>query len=168
VVIKKIINFENMMNANDLTKRNLSVFHALKLTQKKQLTKSSFALEFEIPDGLKENFQFDSGQFVTLKVPFQDGFRMVDYSITSAPYEKKLGLGIKINSEKSVASVLFQHYQVGDLVEVSVPKGRFTLVTKPHEFRTIVGFCMGIGITPILSHFKHILHSEPRTRLFLF
>ena len=51
---------------------------------------------------------------------------------------------------------------------VSEPAGRFTLISKPSEFRTIVGFAAGIGITPILSHFKNILHTEPRTRLFLF
>lgn len=42
------------------------------------------------------------------------------------------------------------------------------MVSKPHEFRTIIGFASGIGITPLICHFKQILYTEPRTRLFLF
>lgn len=157
-----------MMNAHLLTKRNQAVFHGLKLIQKKQLTKNAFSVEFEIPENLKSNFQFESGQYVSLKIPFQNEYKQVDYSITSAPYEGRITLGIKINSENSSSAIFYQQFQVGDFVEVSEPRGRFTLGTKPHEFRTIVGFCMGIGITPILSHFKNILYNEPRTRLFLF
>jgi ring-1,2-phenylacetyl-CoA epoxidase subunit PaaE len=88
--------------------------------------------------------------------------------MTSAPYEKKIALGIKINSPDGETSQLFKNYNTGDKLLVSEPSGRFTLVSKPSEFRTIVGFAAGIGITPILSHFKNILHSESRTRMFLF
>ena len=150
------------------TKTNHLVFYGLKLIQKKQLTKNTFAIELQVPEELKERFLFQSGQYVTLKFLFHGQMHYVDYSITSAPYEEKLTLGIKINAEGSSSEFLFNTLSVGDRVEVSAPRGRFTLVTKPHEFRTIIGFCMGIGITPILSHFKNILHSEPRTRLFLF
>jgi ring-1,2-phenylacetyl-CoA epoxidase subunit PaaE len=88
--------------------------------------------------------------------------------MTSAPYEKKICLGIKVNSSDGATSELFRNYNVGDELMVGEPSGRFTLVSKPSEFRTIVAFAAGIGITPILSHFKNILHKEPRTRLFLF
>jgi ring-1,2-phenylacetyl-CoA epoxidase subunit PaaE len=88
--------------------------------------------------------------------------------MTSAPYERRICLGIKVNSPEGATSQLFQNYNVGDELLVSEPAGRFTLVSKPSEFRTIVAFAAGIGITPILSHFKNILHNEHRTRLFLF
>jgi ring-1,2-phenylacetyl-CoA epoxidase subunit PaaE len=88
--------------------------------------------------------------------------------MTSAPHEPDLALGIKINSEYSSTKDLFEQYEEGDEMEVSEPMGRFTLTSKPHEFRTVIGFAGGIGITPLLSHFKNILYTEPRTRLFLF
>ena len=91
-----------------------------------------------------------------------------DFSMTSAPHEEKISLGIKISSSESSTKDLYNAFEVGDEVEVSEPKGRFTLISKPHEFRTIIGFAGGIGITPLLSHFKNLLHTEPRTRLFLF
>lgn len=149
-------------------KGKLTKFHWLKITKKEELTKNTFSLEFEIPGNLKENFTFEAGQFVSIKFRSHENDVIKDYSMTSAPYEEKIALGIKMNSAEGDASELFRNYNVGDHLLVSEPAGRFTLISKPSEFRTIVGFAAGIGITPILSHFKNILHTEPRTRLFLF
>ncbi|MDP2454547.1 MULTISPECIES: ferredoxin--NADP reductase [unclassified Kaistella] len=153
---------------NLLSKARPIKFHRLKLAKKAELTKTTFALEFEITDELSTKYQFEAGQYVTLQFIASGNVVQKDFSMTSAPHEGKISLGIKINSEESVANSLFKNLKVGDAVEVSEPRGRFTLISKPHEFRTIVGFAGGIGITPILSHFKNILYSEPRTRLFLF
>ncbi|SDR12847.1 ring-1,2-phenylacetyl-CoA epoxidase subunit PaaE [Chryseobacterium soldanellicola] len=149
-------------------KGKLTQFHWLKIAKKEELTKNTFSLEFEIPENLHNNFKFEAGQFVSVKFQSHGAEVINDYSMTSAPYEKKISLGIKINSPEGAAAELFKNYQVGDELLVSEPSGRFTLVSKPSEFRTIVAFAAGIGITPILSHFKNILHKEPRTRLFLF
>lgn len=149
-------------------KGKLTQFHRLKIAKKEDLTKNTFSLELEIPEDLKENFTFEAGQFVSIKFNAEGKEVINDYSMTSAPYEKKIALGIKINSENGATAQLYKNYQIGDELFVSEPNGRFTLVSKPSEFRTIVGFAAGIGITPILSHFKNILHNEPRTRLFLF
>ncbi|MCJ8155523.1 ferredoxin--NADP reductase [Chryseobacterium sp. SSA4.19] len=149
-------------------KGKLTRFHWLKITKKEELTKNTFALEFEIPETLKEQFRFDAGQFISIKFQSHGEEIINDYSMTSAPYEKKIAIGIKMNSPDGAASKLFRQYKTGDEILVSEPAGRFTLVSKPSEFRTIVGFAAGIGITPILSHFKNILHNEPRTRMFLF
>ncbi|UMQ42583.1 ferredoxin--NADP reductase [Chryseobacterium sp. Y16C] len=149
-------------------KGKLTQFHWLKIAKKVELTKNTFSLEFEIPENLKANFKFEAGQFVSLKFQSHGEDVINDYSMTSAPYEEKISLGIKVNSPNGATSQLFQNYNAGDELLVSEPSGRFTLVSKPSEFRTIVGFAAGIGITPILSHFKNILHNEPRTRLFLF
>lgn len=149
-------------------KGKLTQFHWLKIAKKEELTKNTFSLEFEIPEDLKDNFEFEAGQFVSIKFLSHGREIVNDYSMTSAPYEKKISLGIKVKSQDGATSELFKNYNEGDEILVSEPNGRFTLASKPHEFRTIVGFAAGIGITPILSHFKNILHNEPRTRLFLF
>lgn len=151
-----------------INKTNPTVFHGLKLIQKKELTKNTFLLDFEIPYELKNNYTFQSGQYITLKYSRENKDYFADYSITAEPFEEKITIGIKINHENSPAAFLYKDCKIGDVIEISEPKGRFTLIEKPHEFRTIIGFCMGIGITPIFSHFKHILRTEPRTRLFLF
>lgn len=153
---------------NLLPKAKQKEFHWLKLAKKEQLTKNTFSLEFEIPKDLKSKYLFEAGQYVTLKYPSKNEIYQNDFSMTSAPFEHKITLGIKINSEDGSTKDLYEGFQVGDLLEVSTPSGRFTLVSKPHEFRTIIAFAGGIGITPIISHYKNILHTEPRTRLFLF
>lgn len=153
---------------NLLSKARQIEFHPLKLAKKQELTKTTFALEFEIPSELSSQYQFEAGQYVTLQSFNNENPVKKDFSMTSAPYEGKITLGIKINSEESFANSLFRDLEIGDTINVSEPRGRFTIVSKPHEFRTIIGFAGGIGITPILSHFKNILHTEPRTRLFLF
>ena len=153
---------------NLLSKARQIEFHPLKLAKKQELTKTTFALEFEIPAELSSQYQYEAGQYVTLQSLNNENPVQKDFSMTSAPYEGKITLGIKISSEESFANSLFKNLEIGDLINVSEPRGRFTIVSKPHEFRTIVGFAGGIGITPILSHFKNILHTEPRTRLFLF
>lgn len=143
-------------------------FHPLKLTKKEPLTKNVFVLEFEIPADLQQKYTFAAGQYVTLMLTKEGSVRYNDFSMTNAPQEKKISLGIRCNGENSFAAQLYKYIEVGQQMEVSLPQGRFTVGSKPHEFRTIIAFAGGIGITPILSHFKNILHSEPRTRLFLF
>lgn len=150
-----------------LFKAKQTKFYPLKLAKKQQLTKNTFALELEIPDELKSAFRFQSGQYIPVKYQHNGEIFINDYSITSAPFENKIALGIKVNSSESSVNEIINK-NIGDCIEAGLPKGRFTIPAKPHEFRTILGFASGIGITPILSHFKNILHSEPRTRLFLF
>lgn len=145
-----------------------TTFHPLKIKKKEDLTKNTFSLEFEIPENLVQNFAFQSGQYVSLQFKSKDEIVTNDYSITSAPYEKKITLGIKFSSSDSSTFQLYKNHTVGDIILVSEPNGRFTISSKPHEFRTIIAFAGGIGITPIISHYKNILHTEPRTRLFLF
>ncbi|MDY3524463.1 2Fe-2S iron-sulfur cluster-binding protein [Riemerella anatipestifer] len=137
-------------------------FKGLKIIKKEEITKNAFLLALEYED--KEHFRFKSGQYVKLR---HEG-EVNDYSIINAPYEGKLELVLKIHSPQSFTQKIFNHYSVGDIIEVSAPKGRFTLADKPSEKRTILGYAGGVGITPIISHLKHILHTEKGTRFYLF
>lgn len=152
---------------NDFYTKKQYHFHGIKIAKKEQLTKNTFALELEIPKHLEEKFTFQSGQYVAIKYDYEGKEYINEYSMTSAPHEGKMALGIKVNTEESsIQSIINKN--TGDVIQVSEPQGRFVLATKPHEFRTILGFAGGIGITPILSHIKNILYTEPRTRFFLF
>ncbi len=153
---------------NQLTIANQPQFNRLKIAKKRQLTKNAFALELEIPEELKSKYQYRAGQFVTLKYHFNEKEIQNDYSFTSAPFEDKTELAIKINGEKSSTNFLFQNYHIGNEISVSEPLGRFFIPSKPNEKRTIIAFAAGIGITPIISHIKIILFEEKSTRIFLF
>lgn len=153
---------------NNFTEFKNIPFHRLKIKKKALLTKKNFLLELEIPEALEREFSFEAGQYLTFKMSREGEIFYRDFSMASAPFEKKLIFGIKLGDENSLSTFIYQNYQENDFVEVSEPRGRFTLMSKPHEFRTIIGFAAGIGITPVLSHFKNILQNEQRTRLFLF
>ena len=143
-------------------------FHGLKIAKKELLTKNAFSLELDIPQHLRSVYSYNAGQYVRLRFLHKGEPVERDFSMTSAPYEPFFTLGIRIHEKGSSTQSLFSDYHEGDLLSVSEPMGRFTLESKPHEFRTIVGFAAGIGITPLLSHFKTLLYTESRTRLFLF
>uniref|UniRef100_UPI0036F413D3 FAD-binding oxidoreductase n=1 Tax=Chryseobacterium indoltheticum TaxID=254 RepID=UPI0036F413D3 len=48
-------------------KGKLTQFHRLKIAKKEKLTKNTFSLKLEIPEDLKENFQFEAGQYVSIQ-----------------------------------------------------------------------------------------------------
>lgn len=155
------------MVENVLTAKKLQ-FYGLKIAKKEQIGKHVFSLEFVVPEDLREIFRFQSGQYIALKFNYNGAEIINDYSIITAPFEEKITIAIKINREGNTADFLFKNFAEGNVMQISAPQGRFTLASKPHEFRTILGFAGGIGITPIFSHFKNILYTEPRSRLFLF
>ena len=161
------INFEKSMERK-LSAPNKLEFQRLKIAKKEQITKSVFAIEFEIPSEFAEEYHFFAGQYVTLQFIHKGNLVQKDYSMTNAPQEHTIALGIKIGEEGSASHTLLIDKNIGELVEVSFPRGRFTIKEKPHEFRTIVCLASGIGITPILSHIKNLINTEPRTRIFLF
>ncbi|WP_300670586.1 ferredoxin--NADP reductase [Soonwooa sp.] len=147
---------------------NQPQFYRLKLVKKIDLTKDSFLLGFEIPQELKSVFAYKSGQYVGLKFNINELEKINDYSITTAPEEENFEVAIKISSPESSANAIYQNYNVGDEMSVSTPQGRFSLILKPDEKRSILAFAAGIGITPIFSQIKNLLHHEPSTRIFLF
>ena len=51
--------------------------------------------------------------------------------MTSAPYEEKICLGIKVNSSEGATSQLFQNYNAGDELWVSEPSGDLPLYPNP-------------------------------------
>ncbi len=153
---------------NQLTIANQPQFHRLKIVKKRQLTKNAFSLELEIPKAFKSQYQFRAGQYVTLKYHFNEKEIQNDYSLTSAPFENRIELAIKINGDASSTHFLFQNYHIGDYISVSEPLGRFFIPPRPDEKRTIIAFASGIGITPIISHIRNILFEEKSTRIYLF
>lgn len=157
-----------MNNENTTAADNQPQFYQLKIISKKQLTHDSFALEIDIPKELRQEFTYESGQYVTIRYNFDNKEVTNDYSFTTAPFEKKIALAIKINPGESSTDYLYKNYNIGDLITVSQPNGRFFFPIRPNEKRTILGFASGIGITPIISHLKNILHNEKFTRFFLF
>lgn len=140
-------------------------FYPLKVVKKQWLTKDALLLEMLPPPGVPGFTQYRAGQYLTVLLG-DAARRQRDYSLTSLPGDPTLNLAVKVNSESG--RWLANHLSEGDVLPCALPKGRFVLKSKPAEFRTILAFAAGIGITPIFSQIKFLLKTEPRTRIFLF
>jgi len=139
-------------------------FHPLKVVSVKNLTKDSVQITFDVPDDLKPEFGFTSGQYITLDI---DGTRR-DYSLCSNPLEEEWSIGVKAIKNGKISRYLTQDLKTGDIVKVSTPNGRFGIPGKPNEKRTLLAFAAGSGITPILSIIRYTLQTEEWVNFYLF
>jgi len=90
------------------------------------------------------------GQFLVLKLHTRaDGPLLLrNYSMSGLPGDKWYRVSVKRESHGVVSSYLHEHVKAGDVMEVSAPRGVFTL--KAGE-GPVVLLSAGIGATPVLA-----------------
>jgi ferredoxin-NADP reductase len=90
------------------------------------------------------------GQYIVLRIRLQpDGpalFR--SYSLSALPSQQQYRISVKVEPHGAGGSHLSGDVDVGDLLEVSDPRGSFTLM--PGE-EPVVLLSAGIGLTPVLA-----------------
>lgn len=128
-------------------------FHQLKVDQIIKETPQTVSIVFEVPESLKSDFEFEAGQYLTLKTTIGGQEIRRSYSISSYG-EEKLKVSSKMIDGGKMSTYLFNELSVGDELEVMPPMGNFTLeeTNKP-----LVLFAAGSGITPIMSILKKAL-----------
>ncbi len=102
------------------------------------------------------------GQFVVLRLrPERDGSALLrSYSLSSAPGTTRYRVSVKCELGSAAGTYLDRQARIGDTLEVSAPRGSFTL--DPSE-RPLVLASAGIGLTPVLA-MLHALAAESSTR----
>lgn len=120
------------------------------------------SLTFEATDDLPL-LPFEAGQFLTLRTS-TDGTAPVTrtYTVSSAPGDAGYRISVKREPSGVMSNHLHDTLSVGDLVEVKAPKGQFFLDAS--ETRPAVLFAGGVGITPMMSMTRHVMHEGARTR----
>ena len=146
-------------------KEIMADFHALNVKSIKKLTPSSVAVTFEIPKDLAQGFAFTAGQYITIKKEIKGKELRRAYSISSAPTAANITIGIKKVDRGGFSDYASTKLQVGDVLEVMPPEGRFTF--KSSDIKHIAAFAAGSGITPILSIAKTVLDSNPKNTFVL-
>lgn len=136
----------------------MSDFNFLKVAKVDRLTRDSVALSFEVPNELKKDYGFISGQYLTLEVVINELKVRRSYSICSGPREL-LKVGIKKVKGGLFSNYIVDKIQTGDLISVAIPQGRFLYNSKGDK-ELITGIAAGSGITPILSIAKHVLDAN--------
>jgi ring-1,2-phenylacetyl-CoA epoxidase subunit PaaE len=144
-------------------------FHALAVSRVSAEAAGAVAITFAVPDALREVFQFEPGQFLTLRAVVAGQDLRRSYSICSdrARYQRtgELEVGIRAVQGGVFSNWAASTIRVGDTLQVMPPQGRFT-VRRPRAVHR-AGFAAGSGITPILSIIATTLAEQPASKFTL-
>ncbi|WP_295768790.1 FAD-binding oxidoreductase [uncultured Mucilaginibacter sp.] len=133
--------------------------YTLKVIGLKQETVDTLTVVFKQP-GLKK-IKYKAGQYLTLIIKVNNRRYIRPYSFSSAPgVEKDLEITVKRVQGGVVSNHILDKVQIGDIIEVIEPMGKFVLpeefsILRPH----IVLWGAGSGITPLISIAKYALHA---------
>lgn len=110
-------------------------------------------------------FEFKAGQFVMVHELDAEGKSLYvrSYSIASAPYESKDAFELGVKKQGKMSGMLFDA-EVGDVFGVQGPYGMF----KMPEYKKVVFFSGGVGITPFRAMIRQELHENSGKQLILF
>jgi len=142
-------------------------FHRLKVKEVIQETPDAKTLVFSVPEELKEQFQYNHGQYLTLKAEFNGEEERRSYSMCSSPLDDDIAVTVKRLEGGKVSSYLHDEVREGSEIEVMPPEGRFFTPLDSETRRTYYLFGAGSGITPLMSILKTILEKEPMSTIYL-
>jgi len=126
-------------------------------------TPSIHALRLAIPDPA---FRFLPGQWVDLSIEVDGVTHTSGYSITSSPlHQGEIELAIKASARHPVARWVHERATVGDRVRVSQGQGPFVYVPEMSDNVVLIGG--GVGVTPLLSIFRHVRDANLPTQVHL-
>jgi ring-1,2-phenylacetyl-CoA epoxidase subunit PaaE len=143
-------------------------FHTLTISDIRKETEDTVSVAFQIPAELKADYQFISGQYLTLKAIINGEDIRRSYSLCSAPHEGEWRVAIKQVENGKFSTFANNELKKGDQLEVMTPTGMFSCATDASHTRSVVLFASGSGITPILSIAKSVLKEEPNSYVTLF
>lgn len=141
------------------------IFHHLTIKQVTKVTSQAVEIIFDIPQALTADFNYISGQYLTLKATINGEEVRRAYSLSSAPHENDLKVVIKA-VEKGVFSNYAMTLRAGDQLEVATPDGLF-IHEKGDTAQNYLMIAAGSGITPIISIIKDVLTQEEGSKVAL-
>jgi ring-1,2-phenylacetyl-CoA epoxidase subunit PaaE len=123
-------------------------FRPLTVANVERLTDDAVAVTFAVPDELAEEYRFQPGQALTLRLVDGDRDERRSYSIC-APVGDPPRVGVREVPGGLFSSYLVHQVKAGDRIEVLPPSGNFTAdLTIPGQHVFVVA---GSGITPAIS-----------------
>lgn len=126
-------------------------------------TPSILVLRLAIPDPA---FRFLPGQWVDLSTEVRSVTHTAGYSVTTSPvHQGEIELAIKASARHPVARWVHAHARAGDAVRVSQGQGPFVYLPEMSDNVVLIGG--GVGITPLLSIFRHVRDARLPTRVHL-
>ncbi len=130
-------------------------YHNLTVADAIQETADAHSILFDIPATLKDKFCYQSGQFITLKFPYEDEHLQRCYSMSSTPnLDCQLRVTVKRVAGGRGSNWICDNLKAGSKIEVMQPAGLFVTRDLSEDHLLCAG---GSGITPVLSILRHVL-----------
>lgn len=108
---------------------------------------------------------FAPGQHIPMRLQLDGEAPLVrTYSLSSAPSDGYLRISVKAQGPAS--RHLHERLKVGDVLQVRLPMGNFTLVQQSQRPLVLIG--AGVGITPLMAMLREQLSSGQGRRIHLF
>lgn len=147
----------------------MSTFHSLKVKAIQRQTKDAVAVSFDIPDNLKEKFEYIPGQYLTFRVNVKGENYNRSYSLCSAAVlNEDVTVAVKQVLGGKVSTFFNKELEKGNVLEVMEPMGNFKAEIAEHDNTHFILFGGGSGITPLFSILKTALHKAEKTKVTLF
>jgi len=143
-------------------------FHDLTVARVTPEAAGAVAITLAVPAELRAQFDFQPGQFLTVRADINGADVRRSYSISSPRSRLAMGeleLGIRPVEGGVFSNWAATQLQAGDTLRVMPPDGRFTVQKQRAIHR--VGFAAGSGITPILSIMASTLEEQPESKFTL-
>lgn len=146
----------------------MSDFHTLTIQSITRETAQAISVGFLIPSELKDTFNYEAGQYITLKTTINGAEVRRAYSICSTPESGELRVAIKEVEEGTFSTFANRELKEGDTIEVAAPEGRFVLDSAfAKAKKSYLAFAAGSGITPIMSMIKTVLENSTESNFVL-
>ena len=143
-------------------------FFPLKVSEIRKTTDDCSVISMEVPEELKEQFNFIQGQYLTFKTTINGEEVRRTYSLCSSPLDHTWSVAVKKIQEGRFSTYANDVLKVGDILEVMPPNGRFYCSIDEKGTKNYVAFAAGSGITPMHSIIKTHLTKEPNSKFTLF
>ncbi len=144
-------------------------FHDLPVSNITPEAAGAVAITFQVPENLRNGFNFKAGQFLTLRATIDGNDVRRSYSISSSQnsyvQNGTLEVGIRPVQGGVFSNWAASKLKVGDVLRVMPADGRF-IVHRPRAIHR-VGFAAGSGITPILSILASTLEEQTESKFTL-
>ncbi len=145
----------------------MSNFHFLNVQNIKKETPDCISIFFDVPENLKEEYDYMAGQYLTIKASIDGKDVRRAYSIFTPVGSDIIGVSVKKIEGGLMSTYLHNQITIGDRLEVMTPQGNFTITPDENSTREHYFFAAGSGITPIMSMISTLLNHEPRSTLYL-
>ncbi len=135
-------------------------YHPIRVLEVVRETQDACSYVFDVPEGLRDAFAYEAGQFCTFRLVVGGESYVRCYSMSSSPsVDSRLAVTVKRVPGGVVSNWWLDNVRAGDALEVQPPAGFFQLTADEGD---IVAFAAGSGITPVFSLLKTTLTSTGR------